>query len=1006
MYKDLSLKEKAKVLQYGGKLGLTSVEAIAKLYDEAISSPKDPPIIQKANKSKADFMQRLKDPNREYIRDWENSDNIATHKLSYEEDPNGNTFVFPYVQRIKNGSLVDFSRPPYMDYVAPDRAMEVGDTVRMTPEEAEWFTTHYKDYYPGFNEYQKGGSIHIKHPGRLTALKKRTGKTEAELWATGNKDYRRMINFARQARKWHHKDSGGYLNNIPVTYDGYKKYSVDEVPYLYIPSNSITMKGLPYNNRVPILGEGVPSGRRQIMVPGVDYLFEGDYGVVEHPLQEGGHMPFFIKHLPEDSYIRTVHENHTPQAEQNVTNYDFTGTTNRVVNNDNLNYINQALDTVPYHRRAALLGTIINESGGNPRAVDASGNFIGLFQMSNGQRYTFPDGYENMTDYELIDDQLQKTFVNTINNTIDRMSWTHGGSGSGYQSGKAAMQDYYNSDSVAGATKALNYGYIRPRDRDAATRNRIDTAEKVYDIINNQHKYGGLIKPFSYQKTPAVRYQNGGYFNQWRNLNQQKQDYFDSLPIVNEIAGIGRLDIPQVEVTADAPRPGDANYDRYIANTYDAWQRGDVDINTLPTETRNRVRGYSGAIVTQNALNEAGQVLFPYVISLATPGIGALTSIAAGEAINSIVNNSTQGRNETWGQYASDRLGIENPYGQIAMEFTNPAFWPGYIYGGMNVLNKAARSKTLGTLQIANQMKRDLRRNKNLDAVLSGLDSNWNITRRPNGSLNREASVTISGIPSVRQYNIANPRDYADITFDRMRIVNPNKVFYSKIKNYPEYDPFYRPGNITPPERRGGSEYSSMFDEILLDPEADAINIGTSSFLKDNVLHQNLVGTHELIHRLNWIKFLRDKGIKLSDLEEVGFRGGKLYDKSYNTPLRRNLRREYKDWLRNYDIPGYNSNFGDDMDDYLYGTEAFARTGQLFNFFGLREGNKITPDMIRFAKNNLVNMTGFDNNMTQFLNRITNPSKFAKWANKNAGELFVIPAVGVGLYGLQKQIEE
>ena len=39
MYKDLSLKEKAKVLQYGGKLGLTSVEDIAKLYDDAIREP-------------------------------------------------------------------------------------------------------------------------------------------------------------------------------------------------------------------------------------------------------------------------------------------------------------------------------------------------------------------------------------------------------------------------------------------------------------------------------------------------------------------------------------------------------------------------------------------------------------------------------------------------------------------------------------------------------------------------------------------------------------------------------------------------------------------------------------------------------------------------------------------------------------------------------------------------------------------------------------------------------
>jgi hypothetical protein len=37
MYKDLSLKEKAKVIREGVRLGLTSVEDIAKLYDDAIS---------------------------------------------------------------------------------------------------------------------------------------------------------------------------------------------------------------------------------------------------------------------------------------------------------------------------------------------------------------------------------------------------------------------------------------------------------------------------------------------------------------------------------------------------------------------------------------------------------------------------------------------------------------------------------------------------------------------------------------------------------------------------------------------------------------------------------------------------------------------------------------------------------------------------------------------------------------------------------------------------------
>jgi hypothetical protein len=56
------------------------------------------------------------------------------------------------------------------------------------------------------HKYANGSGIHIKksHRGRLTELKKRTGKTEAELWATGNKDYRRMITFARNSRKWKH----------------------------------------------------------------------------------------------------------------------------------------------------------------------------------------------------------------------------------------------------------------------------------------------------------------------------------------------------------------------------------------------------------------------------------------------------------------------------------------------------------------------------------------------------------------------------------------------------------------------------------------------------------------------------------------------------------------------------------------------------------------------------------------------------------------------------------
>ena len=61
--------------------------------------------------------------------------------------------------------------------------------------------------------FADGGKIEIKHPGRLTALKKRTGKTEAELWAEGKPEVRKMITFARNSRKWK-KAYGGYLDSV------------------------------------------------------------------------------------------------------------------------------------------------------------------------------------------------------------------------------------------------------------------------------------------------------------------------------------------------------------------------------------------------------------------------------------------------------------------------------------------------------------------------------------------------------------------------------------------------------------------------------------------------------------------------------------------------------------------------------------------------------------------------------------------------------------------------
>ena len=58
-----------------------------------------------------------------------------------------------------------------------------------------------------FPRFADGKSpIHIKpaNRGKLTRLKKRTGKSEAELYRTGGPSVRKMITFARNARKWRH----------------------------------------------------------------------------------------------------------------------------------------------------------------------------------------------------------------------------------------------------------------------------------------------------------------------------------------------------------------------------------------------------------------------------------------------------------------------------------------------------------------------------------------------------------------------------------------------------------------------------------------------------------------------------------------------------------------------------------------------------------------------------------------------------------------------------------
>lgn len=166
-WENLPMRDRATIIRLGVQSGLRDMNSIKETYNKyaeggnindntrvttkqlVLPIENDPigDIISRVNSSPADFVQRLKDPNRKVIH--LPNGKVATHKMSWTT-VDGIPVVFPMVQNI-NGRLVDFQNKRGS---GSDSAINRGDTIRMTsPQEAEWFTTHYKNYYPGFNKY-------------------------------------------------------------------------------------------------------------------------------------------------------------------------------------------------------------------------------------------------------------------------------------------------------------------------------------------------------------------------------------------------------------------------------------------------------------------------------------------------------------------------------------------------------------------------------------------------------------------------------------------------------------------------------------------------------------------------------------------------------------------------------------------------------------------------------------------------------------------------------------
>lgn len=174
-WEDLSMHEKHAFIKTAVKNGIKDLGSIRSKYNEyddgedIIDGGTLPEVevvynrnaMKIANNSSARFVQRINDQNRQTIKDWENPNAVATHKLGWATDDNGDAIVFPNVQEI-NGKLHDFTDPKYKhgEWDAFDRAIENNNYLRMTPEEAKWYTENYKKYAPEFDKYANGGNLY------------------------------------------------------------------------------------------------------------------------------------------------------------------------------------------------------------------------------------------------------------------------------------------------------------------------------------------------------------------------------------------------------------------------------------------------------------------------------------------------------------------------------------------------------------------------------------------------------------------------------------------------------------------------------------------------------------------------------------------------------------------------------------------------------------------------------------------------------------------------------
>ena len=228
---------------------------------------------------------------------------------------------------------------------------------------------------------------------------------------------------------------------------------------------------------------------------------------------------------------------------------DFTGiptTRGREFKTHNLNRINDGLkEILPIDQRAAILGSIIEESGGNPNIKNVTGAYQGLLQWG-ADRYV-PKSTDN--DIEL-NNQVQY-ILDTVNNPNDQVSWTHGGKGSGYNSKQETYNTFHDKDALFDKKfRAFSYGYVRPQGKEDSYNNRLKVGKKVLnklvvDEILSKPKPDKVPRyDFdSYMFKPKRKFDDGGYLdeNAWDSLSMKDKAEMMKVAIANGITTLPEI---------------------------------------------------------------------------------------------------------------------------------------------------------------------------------------------------------------------------------------------------------------------------------------------------------------------------------------------------------------------------------------------------------------------------------------------------------------------------------